>query len=194
MGAGIIQIQPGQVTYVSFTSDVNPSSTEALLAVMGNLAQQKVQTVYFVLSTPGGQVASGLTIYNFLRGVPFKLITHNIGNVDSIGNAIFLAGQERYVCPNATFMFHGVGFDINTSMRFEEKFLKERLGAILSDQRRIGQIIQDRTSIPQAEVESLFLEQQTKDAAYARSKGIVDDVREFQLPAGAPIIQLVFKR
>ncbi len=42
------------------------------------------------------------------EGVPYKLITHNVGNVDSIGNVIFLAAEERYACSTSTFMFHGV--------------------------------------------------------------------------------------
>ena len=53
----------------------------------------------------------GITLYNFLRGVSFQLNNHNIGNVDSIGDAIFLGGAERYACAHSTFMFHGVGFD-----------------------------------------------------------------------------------
>lgn len=69
-----------------------------------------------------------MNLYAFLRGVPFDLIVHNVGNVDSIGNAIFLAGQTRYACPQATFMFHGVGFDQHPG-RLEEKILRERLGS-----------------------------------------------------------------
>ncbi len=37
---------------------------------------------------------NGLNIYNVLRGFPITLTTHNVGHVDSIGNAIFLAGQS----------------------------------------------------------------------------------------------------
>ena len=136
----------------------------------------------------------GVSLFNALRAMPFKLITHNVGNVDSIGNAVFLAGEERYACSNSTFMFHGVGFDITNAMRFEEKLLRERLNSILSDQRRIGQIIQSRTTIPEAEVERLFLEQQTKDVTYARANGIIHDVREVKIPHGVPVLQLVFKR
>ena len=69
---------------------------------------------------------NGLNLYNVLRALPTKLITHNVGNVDSIGNAIFLAGVERYACPHSTFMFHGVGFDAPANSRFEEKNLRER--------------------------------------------------------------------
>ena len=32
-----------------------------------------------------------MALYNFLIGVPFKLITHNLANVDSIGTAVFIA-------------------------------------------------------------------------------------------------------
>ena len=64
-----------------------------------------------MLSTPGGSVMNGLNLYNVLRGLPITLTTHNVGNVDSIGNAIFLAGQIRYACPHSTFMFHGVAFN-----------------------------------------------------------------------------------
>ena len=161
---------------------------------MAEQANKGVSEVYLLLSTPGGQVPSGIALYSALRAMPFKLITHNIGNVDSIGNAVFLAGEERYACAHATFMFHGVGSDITGPTRLEEKNFREGLSAILSDQQRIGQIVQQRTSVPQAEVAQLFLEQQTKDAAYARAHGIVHEVRDAKIPVGAPVLQLIFKR
>jgi ATP-dependent protease ClpP protease subunit len=135
----------------------------------------------------------GITLYNFLRGASFKLIMHNIGNVDSIGNAIFLGANERYACAHSTFMFHGVGFDQPAS-RYEEKGLREMLNGIENDQRRIGSIITDRTNIPQDEVQGFFREAQTKTAEFARERGIVHEIREFNLPAGAPVITFVFKR
>ena len=136
----------------------------------------------------------GMTIYNVLRGLSCDLTVHNVGNVDSIGNAIFLAGKHRYACKNATFMFHGVGFDAPAGMRFEEKFLRERLGSVLSDQTRIGKIIEERTNLKGNEVQELFREAQTKDAAFAAQHGIVDEIREVQIPAGGPVISLVFQR
>ena len=136
---------------------------------------------------------NGLNLYNTLRGLPFQLTTHNVGNVDSIGNALFLAGDTRYACPHSTFMFHGVGFDI-LNQRFEEKLLREKLDSILSDQARIGAIIKERTRLDQKVIEGLFREAQTKDATFAREHGIVDEVRDVQIPPGAPIYSLVFKR
>ena len=184
---------PPRRVYLVFTAEIVPRTVEAVIQALSNLAQQGVQEVYLAFSTPGGNVAQGITLYNFLRGVPFNLIIHNIGNVDSIGNAIFLAADTRYACANSTFMFHGVGFD-RPAGRYEEKLLREMLNGIGADQQRIGNIIADRTNIPQDEAEEFFREAQTKTAEFARERGIIDEVREFVLPIGAPVISFVFKR
>jgi ATP-dependent protease ClpP protease subunit len=180
--------------YISFSAEINVNTTENLIGIMANCANLKVKEVYLILSTPGGQVMSGMNLYNVLKGMPFELITHNVGNVDSIGNAVFLAGCKRYATSNATFMFHGVGFNTKQNDRFEEKDLRERLDGLLSDQTRIGSIIAQRTKISQEETAGLFRQAQTKDVAFALEKGIINEVRELEIAAGAPIISLIFKR
>lgn len=180
--------------YVSFSAEIVPKTTEALIAVLSEQANHHVEEVYLMLSTPGGSVMHGFDLYNHLRGFPFRLITHNVGNVDSIGNAVFLAGQQRYACPNATFMFHGVGFDSPQGVRLEEKFLRERLDGILQDQRRIGTVIKEHTNLNDRQIRNLFREARTKDANYALSVGIVHEIRNLQIPDGSPIISLVFQR
>lgn len=181
-------------TYISFSAEINPSTTEVLLATMAQCVNNGVKDVHLLLSTPGGAVMNGLTIYNVLRGMPFTLTTHNVGNVDSIGNAIFLAGAKRLACPHSTFMFHGVGLDVPPGMRLEEKFLREILSNINADQTRIGSILTERTQLTSEQISVLFLEATTKDANYAAGVGIVDEVIDVDIPSGAPILSLVFPR
>lgn len=186
--------QNSPLVYVSFTAEIIPSTTESLIAVMANCANAKVKQVYLLLSTPGGTVREGLNLYNVLKGMPFELITHNVGNVDSIGNAVFLAGGKRYATQHSTFMFHGVGLTAKQDQRFEQKDLEERLDGLLNDQRRIGNIIIQHTNISQTEVAELFRQGQTKDANFAVNKGVIHEIRDVQITAGCPIISLVFKR
>ena len=181
------------LVFVSFTAEISQTTSESLLGLCANLATQRVGTVYLLLSTPGGSVSSGITIYNTLRAMPFKLVTHNTGSVNSIGNAVFLAGEERYACPNATFMFHGVGLDVQ-NRRFEQKDLRETLGMIVAEQTKIGAVITERTKISADEVGQLFLEAVTRDPDYARDKGIIQEIRDVQIPPGVPVHQFVFKR
>lgn len=180
--------------YVSFSAEISPKTTEALIAVMADQSNKKVDEVYLMISTPGGNVMNGLNLYNTLRAFPFKLITHNVGNVDSIGNTAFLAGEERYASPHSTFMFHGVGFDINQKIRLEEKQIREQLQTILRDQTRIGSIIRERTDIDESQVSDLFREAGTKDAAWAKEVGIVHEIRDVNIPSGSSVISLVFQR
>lgn len=186
--------QPNNVQYISFAAEIIQQTTETFLGACTQLVNQGADALYILLSSPGGAVMNGLTIYNVLRGLPCEVITHNVGNVDSIGNMVFLAGDRRYACPHATFMFHGVGVDINQKMRLEEKTLRERLGSIQADQRRIGSVIVDRTDISEAEVNNLFLEAVTRDPDYALEREIVHEVRDVEIPRGVPIHQLVFQR
>lgn len=186
--------QKADLVYISFSAEINTSTTESLIAVMAECANRDVQKVYLLLSTGGGTVMDGLNLYHILKGMPFELITHNVGNVDSIGNPVFLAGKTRYACPNATFMFHGVGFNWQSTERLEQKNLEEKLSSLMSDQKRIGKIIVERTSLNTREVKSLFKQAVTKDAEFALSKGVIQDIRDVQITAGCPMFSLVFKR
>jgi ATP-dependent protease ClpP protease subunit len=114
--------------------------------------------------------------------------------VNSVGNVVFLAGDERYACPNATFMFHGVGFDVKEQTRFEERRLKEKLESVLSDQRKIGAVIAERTSLQPKEIGALFRQAVTRDPEYARTKGIIHGIRDVEIPPGSTIRQLSFER
>jgi len=182
------------LVYVSFSAEINPNTAESLIAVMANCANAQTQRVYLLISTPGGKVMNGMNLYHVLKGMPFALITHNVGNVDSVGNVVFLAGKERYATSNATFMFHGVGFDATQNKRLEEKDCREKLDAILNDQTRMGNIIAQHTNLSGEEIADLFREARTKDAGYAVNKGIIHDIRDVKITPSCPIISLVFQR
>jgi ATP-dependent Clp protease, protease subunit len=186
-------ISPPHSAYISFSAEINANTTESLLATIANCVNQKVAEVHLLMSTPGGNVMNGMNLYNVLRGLPFTLITHNVGNVDSIGNAIFLAGHRRYACPHSTFMFHGVGFDIQ-NLRFDESKCRETLKSILVEHKRIGTVIRERTNLQDKTIRTLFREAQTKDATYAATSGIIHEIREVTIPPGAPVVSLVFQR
>lgn len=196
------QQKPPETLYINFSAEITPSTTETLIAAVGNAANQGVKSVYLMLSTPGGQVMNGLNLYNVLRGLPVELITHNVGNVDSIGNTVFMAGSKRYACQHSTFMFHGVSTQVQATVAtttgplavLGEKELRERLGGLQADQKRIGSVIKDRTQLDEAAIETLFLEAQTKDADWALARGIIHQIRDVEVPPGVPVMSLVFQR
>lgn len=181
------------VVYVSFSAEVNPTTCEGLLGACTDLANKGVKQVHLLLSTPGGSVTNGMNVYGVLRALPFELITHNVGSVDSIGNVIFLAGEKRYSNAEATFMFHGVVTHIQNAS-LGPKQMRESLSSLVADEGKIGKVIVDRTGFAKSRVEELFQQGSTVDAEYAKDNGIINDIRQAKVPTGVPILQLVFKR
>jgi len=180
-------------TYLSFVGKINHDSIETLLGACTELCNKNVKKVWLLLSSPGGSVDNAIAAYNVLRGMPFELTTQNIGTVESMANVLFLAGDRRYACPTSSFMFHGVGFNVSAHMRFEMKHLRERIDSVDADQRKIASVLADRTSIPPAEIERLFVEAVTRDSQYALDYGIVEEIRPVEIPSGASIRQLRLK-
>ena len=183
-----------QTLYVIFTAEITPHTVEQLTAVMVQAIQKRVANLYLAMSTPGGQTQAGIALYNTLRAMPFHLTVHNISSVNSMGNVIFLAGETRYSTAHSTFMFHGVGFDVNGPIRIEEQHARDKLDSILADQSRMANIITARSNIGNDKVAELFRAQTTVDATWAKDNGIVEDIRDFSIPLGSSVVSLVFNR
>ncbi|MGE0117975.1 MAG: ATP-dependent Clp protease proteolytic subunit [Dongiaceae bacterium] len=190
--AAALSTRPARRAHISFSAEINPMTTDGLISLLARLVNDGFNDVHLLISTAGGSVMNGVNLYSLLRALPIHLTTHNVGNVDSIGNAIFLAGQERYACPHSTFSFHGVGLDIAQRCRLEEAKIREHLNSILNEQRRIGSIIRERTRLSEQQIRKLFRETQAKEAEWAKRVGIVHDVRNATIAPGAPIHALAF--
>ena len=180
--------------FISFSAEIVPHTSEALLNNVTQLSNDGYKTIHLLLSTPGGLVSLGISIYNVLRGLPIELITHNVGNVESIGAIIYLAGGKRYACPQTTFMLHGVSFTTIGSAQFFEKNLKERLASIQADHERIKAIYNERAGIDPERAEQFFLGESTLTAGEAVKEGIVHSIQPVTIPTGSPVLQLVFHR
>ena len=62
--------------FVDFHAPIDPLTAQHLMATCGQLLAQGTTDIYSMLSTPGGQVASGLTIYDFHRALPCAITGH----------------------------------------------------------------------------------------------------------------------
>ena len=168
--------------YVLFSRIINGENVSELVRKLNEISNRG-QDIYLLLNSHGGNVASGIHCYNMLRALPTRLISHNVGNVDSIANAVFLAGEDHYSTSSAVFMFHSVGFDFNTPTRLDCRQLRERLDSAVADHDRIGAIISDRSEIDLPDAIELFATQIVRNATWALESGIIHEVKDLQLPS-----------
>ncbi len=92
-------------TVIKFFAPVIDVTVNALLNTVDTKMQQGVTEVVLLISSPGGSVFHGLSAYNYLKGLPIKVTTHNFGSVDSIGVVLYCGGSERFSVPQARFLF-----------------------------------------------------------------------------------------
>lgn len=178
--------------HLIFSGEIHQNSANQFLSTLVNLIAQQATKVTIAINSGGGNVVSGIAMYNAMLAMPYQIITHNVANTDSIANVVFLGGNERYACAASTFMFHGVGFAGNANERLEENLLKAKLDTVLADHKRISGIFASRTGkLSVADGMRLFKEQKTRDAGWAKNNGLIHDIREFQFPAGGNIHLLV---
>lgn len=177
--------------YLNYFDGIDVKRVNSLMSVCANvIAQHNPQELYFLFASPGGDVNSGIVLYNYLKALPTKIIMHNMGIVDSIGNIIFAAGEERYACPHSTFLFHGVKMNTSQNSGFSVEQLNELRSRLESDQLKIANILQVNTTLTEEEILGFFREGESKDAEFARDKQIVHDVRVAKIPNGAPFVTI----
>ena len=97
--------------------------------------------IQMYINSPGGQIYSGLAIYDTMRMIPNKISTVAVGVTASFGTVLLSAGAkgQRYSLPHATIHMHqplggaqGQASDIEIQAK-EILRLKSRLNEILSE-------------------------------------------------------------
>jgi ATP-dependent Clp protease protease subunit len=179
------------VQYVHFSRGIDPQSSHDLITALLGIANSQDHDITLFMNSNGGNVVAGIHCHNMIRSLDINLTTHNVGNVDSIANVIFLAGDQRLCSPPSTFMFHSVGFDQPGPVRLEERNLRQWLDSVVADNKRMGGIIAGRTNLTERRAGALFREQRVRDADWALRHGFVHEIAHPQIPAQTIIIQLI---
>lgn len=135
-------------------SGINDQVANLVVAQLLYLSREDPESgIQMYINSPGGQVYSGMAIYDTMRMIPNKISTVAVGVAASFGTVLLAAGSkgQRYALPHATIHMHqplggaqGQASDIEIQAR-EILRLKERLNEILAEAtgRDIDTIISD---------------------------------------------------
>jgi ATP-dependent Clp protease protease subunit len=173
--------------YIRFMAPVIPQTVAQLFQLFDDATKNKVDRLHLLLSSPGGLVFHGLSIYNYLKGTPFETYTYNFGSVDSIGIVIFCAGSRRLCVPHARFLIHPVQFNIQGNAQFDEKQLDEHLKSLKIDQENIARVIADTTGKPLHKIEEDMISRTALSPQQAKDYGLVHVIQSVLFPAEAQL-------
>ncbi len=182
--------------YLDFYAPITEENVNTFMQVInGQIIEKSPESIYLLLSSSGGSVVAGITMYNFIlslrRKVEFTI--HNIGAVDSIANVVFMSGHKRYASKTSTFLFHGITWNLNQGA-YTLNQLREFANQTEASNRQITSIISDNSSLTETELLSLFIQGESKDVDFAIEKGIIHEIKDVDIPDDAFHYSIVLQR
>lgn len=92
---------------IFFTEEVNACSSNQLIECLLHLEMEAPgEEITICINSPGGEVVSGLAVYDTIRTLKSPVRTVCIGTAASMGSILFLAGEKREMLPHTKIMIH----------------------------------------------------------------------------------------
>jgi ATP-dependent protease ClpP protease subunit len=178
--------------WIQFLSAVNGESFGLLVEIFQNAVLEGVERLHLLLSTPGGSVSYGLTLYALMRGLPIEVWTYNIGQVDSIGVVLYCAGKRRLAAPQTRFLLHGIRTHLEEG-NYTGDQLRNILTELESDQRNICRVLAESTGQTLEKVEADLSRTVTLLPEQAREYRLVDEIVTEIIPPQARLTTIFLK-
>jgi ATP-dependent Clp protease, protease subunit len=158
------------------------------LSIMEGKLAAGATEAHILIASPGGFVDPAFSIYNFLRGIPIPVTTHNYGNVDSIATVIYSAGKTRFAMRQCRFLIHAVTWNIGQPMALTQQMVIEILNNINTMSHNIADVLSERTGTPIEKVEADMSKGVALNAVEAKAYGLVHEFSDSLFPAGAEVV------
>jgi len=178
---------------IRFFAPVIDATVNTLMSAVDQKMKQGMKDFIILISSPGGSVIHGLSAYNYLKGLPASITTHNFGSVDSIGIVLYCAGSRRLSVPQARFLFHGVSAQFRGEQNLDEKLLEERLKGLRIDMENIAKVISANTGKSAKDVTDAMFERTTLNPEEAQSWGLVHEINSKLFEEGSEVIAIQFQ-
>ncbi len=152
-----------------FTEEVNAESSNRMIEYLLYLdTDAPGEEITICINSPGGEVISGLAVYDTIMGLKSPVRTVCIGTAASMGSILFLSGEKREMLPHTKIMIHD---PLISGLSGSKKALElEKEAAQLMETRAVtAQIIADRSGHT---LEEVYVK--TKEDCYLTSAEAID--------------------
>ncbi|MEM9838100.1 MAG: ATP-dependent Clp protease proteolytic subunit [Pseudomonadota bacterium] len=139
-------------------------------------ADNPKKDIAFYINSPGGQVTSGLAIYDTMRYIRPAVSTICIGMAASMGSLLLAAGEkgQRFSLPNSRIMVHQPSAGFQGQASDIERHAKD----ILETKRRLNEIYVEHTGQDYDTIERTLDRDHFMTPTEAQDFGLIDQVFE----------------
>lgn len=101
--------------------------------------------VTLIINSPGGEVRSGLAVYDVLSLMKSPVITVCMGQAASMGSIIFLAGDKKIMLPHSELMIHDPSYGSFNADHMKPHEIQERVDSLRKTGDELVRIVVNRT-------------------------------------------------
>ena len=138
---------------IFLTEEVNAETSNELIKQLMYLERQdsgKEITLY--INSPGGEVISGLAVYDLISLMKSPVRTVCTGTAASMGAILFLAGKKREMLPHTRLMIHDPSFGGGSISGKKSHELRHELEKLDEVREALAKIIAEKTGRPLEEI------------------------------------------
>lgn len=173
---------------IFLTADVDvATSTELIKRLMVLEKLDPEGEITFYINSPGGEVVSGLAVYDYIQIMKAPVRTVCIGEAASMGAILFLAGKKREMLPHTRLMIHDPAYGGGNMAGKKPHELQQYVDKLRQTQEITARLIAEKTGRTIEEIYEKTREDSWFNAEeaieYGLATGIVDKTNgAFGLP------------
>ena len=145
------------------------TSNELLKQLMYLERQDSDSEITIYINSPGGEVISGLAVYDYISMMKAPVRTVCIGTAASMGAILFLAGKKRQMLPHTRLMIHDSSYSHNDIGGRKPHEIQHELDKLNETREALARIIAEKTGKTLDEIYKV-----TADDTYYNAKEAID--------------------
>lgn len=174
---------------IRLNGPVNNQTVNSLMTIIDSKMNRGSKDFVLLISSHGGDTAAGLTGYNYLRGLPIRITTCNIGTVSSIAIVLYCTGNKRISVPHAKFLFHEPYWAFEES-RLDEYEIGEILQRLVIYKQNIAKVVATNTGRTVLEVLETMRQRTAFSPEEALSWGLTHEINSELFEENSEVISV----
>lgn len=162
---------------IFLTGGVDANTTNELIKQLMYLEREDDESeITLYINSPGGEVTSGLAVYDYMTLMKAPIRTVSIGTAASMGALLFLAGDKRQMLPHTRIMIHDPSYS-NADMSGKKPHeIQHELDKLNETRQIIAQIISEKTGKTLEEVYEVTANDTYYNAEEALKFGLATEI------------------
>lgn len=156
--------------------EINSDTASKLIQKLMYLDQNDLEEITLYINSPGGEVMSGLAVYDYIKIMKSPVRTVTIGDAASMGAIIFLAGEKREMLPHTRILIHDPSYghlDVSGKKPHE---IQRGVDSLNKIRETLAEIISEKTNKSLDEIYSITAEDNYFTAEEAINFGLATGI------------------